>query len=350
MLRNPLRVLALLLAVPVMVLHAQTAANYDAIVKQGKAQLQAGNNDSALASANAAIKLDATRWEAYVAAGGALMNLKRYEEAADDFSKAIERAPEAKQTALRDLRKQCLVAEAGAAPASSTGSGSAPSTVSAPAPGGPSFGETVRWIQNHMAESGFPAQTVTKGEFVSRYDDAPYSIHFDGCTMVLSLSEHVHGTNTQPNRGDQTDWDDSEYMKFKLPLHRLISIEDGGWLPLQDWEKNTINNGYRDSYVSGRFPTVAINLPGDGAGTASWGSSTTIEGAPNPNQSTPDHPIPSGALTAVIGFGPNATRNAVLISYGRPDTEDSPQHMAKALEHLVDLCHQNPVVAPKDTF
>jgi hypothetical protein len=32
-----------------------------------------------------------------------LTNLKRYEEAADTLSKAIERAPEPKQAALRDL-------------------------------------------------------------------------------------------------------------------------------------------------------------------------------------------------------------------------------------------------------
>lgn len=92
---------------------AETAPHYDELVHQGNTQLQAGDNDLALGTAHSAIKLNAERWEGYALAGGALMNLKRYEEAADDFSKAIERAPTAKQDGLRNLRKQCLAAELG---------------------------------------------------------------------------------------------------------------------------------------------------------------------------------------------------------------------------------------------
>jgi len=100
---------------------AQTASDYDSIVRQGNSQLQAGNDDQALATAQSAIKLSADRWEAYALAGGALMNLKRYEDAADDFSKAIDRAPATKQDGLRELRRKCFAAESGAAfaPASS---------------------------------------------------------------------------------------------------------------------------------------------------------------------------------------------------------------------------------------
>jgi len=104
---------------------AQTGQDYDVLVQQGNAQLQAGSNDLALSTANSAVKLNADRWEAYALAGGALMNLKRYEEAVDNFGKAIERAPEAKQQGLRGLRKQCLLAEAGAAPAAVPPSSSA---------------------------------------------------------------------------------------------------------------------------------------------------------------------------------------------------------------------------------
>jgi hypothetical protein len=96
---------------------AQTTSDYDALVQKGKTQLQAGSADLALASGEGAIKINADRWEAYALVGGALMNLKRYEEAADKFSKAIEKAPEAKQAALRDLRRQCLLSESGGSPA-----------------------------------------------------------------------------------------------------------------------------------------------------------------------------------------------------------------------------------------
>src|SRR5580700_7983317 len=96
---------------------AQTTSDYDILVQKGKAQLQAGTADLALASGEEAIKINADRWEGYALAGGALMNLKRYEEGADRLSQAISRAPEAKQAALRDLRRQCLLAESGSSPA-----------------------------------------------------------------------------------------------------------------------------------------------------------------------------------------------------------------------------------------
>jgi len=92
---------------------AQSEPGYDVLIQQGNAQLQAGSTDQALTSGEAAIKIRADRWEGYALAGSALMNLKRYEDSADALSKAIERAPDSNQPALRDLRRQCLIAESG---------------------------------------------------------------------------------------------------------------------------------------------------------------------------------------------------------------------------------------------
>jgi tetratricopeptide (TPR) repeat protein len=92
---------------------ARAAPDYDAFITQGNALLQAGNADQALNAGEGAIRFRADRWEGYALAGSALMNLKRYEDAADALSKAIDRAPAPKQPALRDLRRQCLLAESG---------------------------------------------------------------------------------------------------------------------------------------------------------------------------------------------------------------------------------------------
>jgi len=92
---------------------AQAAADYDALITQGNALLEAGNANQALNSGEAAIKIRPDRWEGYGLAGRALMNLKRYEDAADALSKAIDRAPESNQPALRERRRQCLLAESG---------------------------------------------------------------------------------------------------------------------------------------------------------------------------------------------------------------------------------------------
>jgi tetratricopeptide (TPR) repeat protein len=93
---------------------AQAQSDYRTLIDKGNTQLQAGDAESARKAGEAATHQDATRWEGYALEGGALMNLKRYEEATDMLSKAIERAPESKQPALRDLRRQCLRADTGA--------------------------------------------------------------------------------------------------------------------------------------------------------------------------------------------------------------------------------------------
>jgi len=128
---------------------AQSGPAYDALVQQGKTQLQAGDNDAALTSANAAIKANADRWEAYAVAGGALMNLKRYEEAADQFGHAIDHAPEAKQAGLRDLRRKCLSAETAIAPAPGANAQPAP-LQGAGAQNGPPLQEILAWIQSNL--------------------------------------------------------------------------------------------------------------------------------------------------------------------------------------------------------
>ena len=99
---------------------AHAAPDYEAFITQGNALLKAGNAAQALNAGEGAIKYKADRWEGFALVGGALMNLKRYEDAADALSKAIDRAPESKQPALRDLRRQCLLAESGYPAAANT--------------------------------------------------------------------------------------------------------------------------------------------------------------------------------------------------------------------------------------
>jgi tetratricopeptide (TPR) repeat protein len=136
-------------------------ADYDALVQRGKSQLQAGSAEQAAASGNAAIKMSAARWEGYALVGGALMNLKRYEAAADTLSEAIKRAPESSQPVLRDLRRQCLVAESGSPAA---GNALAPATAMSQA-------EIVLWksIENSRNPADFQTylDQYPQGAFVA---------------------------------------------------------------------------------------------------------------------------------------------------------------------------------------
>lgn len=109
---------------------APAGSSFAQQLQQGESALQGGNATQALASAEGAVLSDPERWEGYGLAGRALLAMQRYEAAADAFSKAIERAPEGQQSALRTLRRQTLLAEAGEAPASqAVPSSSAPPAV-----------------------------------------------------------------------------------------------------------------------------------------------------------------------------------------------------------------------------
>lgn len=130
----------------------QATTGYDTLVRDGNAQLQAGNSSQALEFGQRAIKVTPDRWQAYALVGGALMNLKRYEEAADNLSRAIDRAPTTKQSGLRELRKQCVMAETGVpAPAGQPPIASQPQVTST------SQAEIVLWksIESSASRSDF---------------------------------------------------------------------------------------------------------------------------------------------------------------------------------------------------
>jgi tetratricopeptide (TPR) repeat protein len=126
-----------------MILLAQTA-DYNSALAQAKADLSAGHNAEALAGSQKAIGIDPSRWEAYLVAGSALENQKQFDPAIDNYTKALERAPEAKKAGVRDLLEQCKKLTA-ASPG-----------VSAPAltAQSPTFKETLDWLISKNGEEG----------------------------------------------------------------------------------------------------------------------------------------------------------------------------------------------------
>jgi hypothetical protein len=68
----------------------------------------------------------------------------------------------------------------------------------APKDKGPSVEDTEKWILDHIGDSGFPAhaEPVGKQGLAFSYDDAPFSIRFDGCDLHLSIASHMHMTDT----------------------------------------------------------------------------------------------------------------------------------------------------------
>lgn len=321
---------------------AQSAANYDTLVQQGKTRLQSGNNDGALASANAAIKLNANRWEAYVLAGGALMNLKRNEEAADQFGHAIDHAPEVTQAGLRELRRQCLLRES-AAPSAST---SIPAQTSAPGTGsGPSYGDTVKWIRGNIDQSGFAGGTKTHSQEVDVEADAPYTIKFDGCTMDLGIASHLR--STRPDGSDPEDFVVS--FDFYVPLGKVLGISA---MPAWSFFGMEGVYGLNDNMT---YPAVVIALPDD-VGTYSVYSKGYYESSDGVWRNS--GPIPAGDpqrgrvwnFPKANNIASQPINKTVAILYGRAGTNDLPAHMAGALKHLAEICKDHPDEVTKPLF
>jgi hypothetical protein len=361
MLRNLSRILALLFVIPVVAASPQTAADYDALVQQGKAQLQAGSNDAALTSANAAIKIDATRWEAYAVAGGALVNLKRYDDAAGQLGHAIAQAPDAKQVGLRDLLKQCETLKAAAASASSGGASGS----------GPSYAETVRYIQDKIRDAAYPTPGGTLNGVVNgglgvadkfTYDDAIYTFNADACQSMIITSRVTFHTDDWSE--DDHSWhhkDGRTISTYTVPFKSVATFQSGGQevpavFSTHEITQNALGGLVADGYyIHNVLDTMTEQLP----------QTHLIESG------TPDHQdwhdavwvVPkdlgvSWASSDNSGNDPtnqsgNITKSGIpmlMIRFVKPGTGAESPHVAKAIQHLVELCATHPERAPKELF
>jgi hypothetical protein len=355
--------LTLLCCVSSAVSFGQSIANYDASVKQGKAQLQAGNNDAALASANAAIKLDGTRWEAYAVAGGALINLKRYDDAEGQLGHAIALAPDEKQAGLRDLLKQCETLKATALASSGGATDS-----------GPSYAETVRYIQDKIRAASYPTPTIQLNGLIGgkleiaytvTFDDAKYTFGADGCssiTITSTVTAHMDDSD------DQRHWAHKEGQRvhsYTVPFKSVASIPERPQVAAiysTHEIKQTVLGGLMGDgrYLSNNWPEVMIEqLPPTfafGGDHQDWHDALWIVPKDlNVSWTNFDNVIESPNLT---GGGPenqsgNITKSGLpilMIRFVKPGTGAESPHVAKAIQHLVELCAAHPEQAPKELF
>jgi tetratricopeptide (TPR) repeat protein len=261
--------------------HAQST--YDALIQQGKTQLQVGNSAAALATGQQAIQVDANRWEAYALAGGALMNLKRYEEAADDFSLAIQHGPEAKQDGLRNLRRQCVLAETVTTPSL------AQTAAPPPAQSTTTQAEVVLWesIKNSRQQSDFAA-------YLSQYPNGAFAVlakqHLADLQAQDELQQESVRAQAEKQRAMELADSDPTWLDpaTKLMWQKQNSNIHAGWKKVaaycselrlegfSDWRMPTIDElqGIYDETqnVDGRHVKGGLHLGG-------WEWSGTVSGS-----------------------------------------------------------------------
>jgi len=89
------------------VITAQSTA-YDNLLARAKSELTAGQTDQALSDSKKAIALKADRWDAHMIAGYVLQSEKRYDEAVEEFSHALEYAPADKKADAKKFLEECM--------------------------------------------------------------------------------------------------------------------------------------------------------------------------------------------------------------------------------------------------
>jgi hypothetical protein len=200
---------------------------------------------------------------------------------------------------------------------------------------GPSYDDTVKWIQDNIGLAGTPPSSKQKDDSAMATTKSSsgisYSIAVDGCkNLTVIRMEKLHFTMTPHQYASAGFVDTTDTMRFKLPFSSILSVD-------------------------GHTQRVFIRVK-DG-GTFSEDVTNVDENGPQPPISNPPEPLnnttffegstKTGRWTATGMWGGILN---VLLDYNNPGAEDAPPHMGVALQHLVDVCKNHPEQAPKQLF
>jgi len=214
---------------------------FDTQIGAAHAALSAGDLDRALALADAAIRINPERWDGYAVAGQVLLALRQYEPAADALSKAIERAPEGQQGTLREMRRECLVAE-------SSSTGSSPVAL-ATAPGSQNASQPI--VRSPQAEPKREAPTEVAMPVRSSSARRDPALWLDASTGLMWARPWYYPQDTGVGPWNLNDaqsfctrLDLGDYSNWRLPtvdeLQHVFHASSKGWR----WSKPTFDPGY----------------------------------------------------------------------------------------------------------
>jgi hypothetical protein len=220
---------------------AQGLSKFDTQIGAAHAALSAGDLDQALALGDAAIRINPERWDGYAIAGQALLGLRQYEPAADALSKAIERAPEAQQGKLRDMRRECLVAESASTAPSPADRPAAPGAQNASPPAAGSH-------QTELMPQSPKAVAQSAGSSHARHDPALWLDASTGLMWARPWHYPQNGAVGPWNLSDAQSFctmlDLGDYSNWRLPtvdeLKHVFHASSKRWR----WSNPTFDPGY----------------------------------------------------------------------------------------------------------
>lgn len=332
---------------------AGQTTSYNQLVAQAQADLKAGNAAQALEVSQKAIVMTPSRWEAYVVAGGALQTEQQYDKAIDDFTKALEHAPAAKQQGVKNLLQNCMKAQIAArstpTPAA-TASAPAPQQPSSPAAAtndGPSYADTVKWIQEKMKLAAPAPQTMSSPGLEQAVSHSE-TVQFDGCNSftITYIDKDVINDLDKPSNSDVSE----NHIEYRLPVSSIVSVLPDAWSPRTgiihgvlfvvlpnsvSWHAWTTDDNPSSQHAGGNSESSGID-DGSGADATKSGLDQVHDAVVNAN-GVQANPAYSNDTTVYLGFS-------------QPGVQDIPTHMVAAFKHLIQVCKEHPEEAPKSLF
>jgi len=199
---------------------------------------------------------------------------------------------------------------------------------------GPSYKETVQWIQDNIKLAGSPPSSKQDDGPVERFlrqtennssSGLSYSITFDGCnSFTITSTRTSQATVTNPT-GPADNYSSVSISHYKVPFTSLI-----GFL---DYDK--------------RKPIIGVLVKEGGATMSAEETDTDKDGPTTSN-------IPPTPITIKNdqdrAFSDGELVPFIYVPYSKPGSEDAAPHMTAALSHLVDICKNHPEQAPKSLF
>jgi hypothetical protein len=173
---------------------------------------------------------------------------------------------------------------------------------------GPSYEATVKWIQAKFAEAGIPSHTLRlkqvpgasplpESELSAQIPRQTFSITFDSCNATITAI-----SPGDPDSGSET-------LVYRFPLNQMQSAAAA--------------LSSDRTFGAGMYGTPVTSIV-TADGMLSW---THIISDSDGTHTT------QGARGSV---------NRVEIPFGMPGTQDVPQHIAAAFQHLSEICKVNP--------
>jgi hypothetical protein len=214
----------------------------------------------------------------------------------------------------------------------------------------PNYQDTVAYITDKFQQAGIPGNTQHGKGATYVQDDMVYSFSVESCdsmTITMRTGLHVDDPNDTPSHSDSSSTIVTRIPFSSIAVQTMLNGGRSASVPVT-FSTHTItqnpNNGadLADGYPIGRWDMRSFSIGGSEGewhdtvyvvakdSGVTW-KSTGSETGPASGQMKPNVPLP-------------------IVPFWLPGTGATSSHVAKAIQHLADICINHASQSPKEMF